>query len=129
MNYLTRLFSLSLLLLAFAPEGLAQEFRPALLGHHRRSLVNLIDTEGLMKRGQKDAVVMFSTGVSAAGFPGWSRCYRGSPNSEMFQKEILSRLEHAQFEPAIRNGAKVAVYLCGTANFFIKDGKPHLRIS
>lgn len=40
----------------------------------------------------------------------------------------MSRLEHAQFEPATRNGAKVAVYLCGTASFFVKDGKPHLRI-
>lgn len=61
MTPLVRLLGPLLLLFAFAPEVLAQEFRPALLGHHRRSLVNLIDTQGLMKRGQKDAIVMFST--------------------------------------------------------------------
>ena len=64
----------------------------------------------------------------AGGFAVWSRCYRGPPNSELLQKEIMSRLEHAQFEPAIYNGGKAGVYLCGTVNFFIKDGKPHLRV-
>lgn len=35
------------------------EFRPALLGQGRRSLVNLIDVESLYKRGQRDAIIMF----------------------------------------------------------------------
>lgn len=131
MKSLTHLVVSALLLSAsVASSAIAAEgrFRPAVLGHHKRSLVNLIDTQGLMKRGQGDAVVMFSCGVNAGGFVPWSRCYRGSPNSELLQKEIMSRLEQAQFEPAIYNGAKVAVYLCGTVNFFIKDGKPHLRV-
>lgn len=122
---------LLLLLLAFPVEAFAQaapEFRPALLGHHRRSLVNLIDTKALMKRGQGDAVVMFSCVVNAHGFGGWSRCYRGSPDSDLLQKELMARIDQAQFEPAIYKGAKVGVYLSGTANFFVRDGKPHLRI-
>jgi hypothetical protein len=130
MKTLLRAILASLLLFAFAPASLAQtpQFRPALLGHHKRSLVNLIDTQSLMKRGQGNAVVMFSCVVGSTGFGGWSRCYRGSPDSEMFQKELMARIDQAQFEPAIYNGSKVAVYLSGTANFFVKDGKPHLRI-
>lgn len=130
MKALVRAILVSSLLLAVAPDAFAQnpQFRPALLGHHKRSLVNLIDTQSLMKRGQGDAVVMFSCSINSAGFGGWSRCYRSSPNSEMFQKELMARIDQAQFEPAIYNGAKVAVYLSGTANFFVKDGKPHLRI-
>ena len=128
----TRLLPYLLLLLLGLPvDAIAQttpDFRPALLGHHRRSLINLIDTNGLMKRGQGDAVVLFSCIVTRGGFGGWSRCYRGSPNSELLQKELMARIEQAQFEPAIYKGAKVGVYLSGTANFFVRDGKPHLRI-
>ena len=131
MKALARLLPGFLLTAAFAHEGVAQplpEFRPALLGHHRRSLVNLIDTQALMKRGQGDAIVMFSCVVNRYGFGGWSRCYRSSPNSQLLQKELMGRIDQAQFEPAIYKGAKVGVYLSGTANFFVRDGKPHLRI-
>src|SRR5215212_301990 len=54
------------------------EFRPALLGHGRRSMVNLINAESLMKRGQGDAIVMFSCGVSAL-----ATAIRCSPNSRL----------------------------------------------
>ena len=131
MKLLIRLLSTFVLAGACVLPGFAEplpEFRPALLGHHRRSLVNLIDTQALMKRGQGNALVMFSCSINAQGFAGWSRCYRSSPDSELLQRELLARIDQAQFEPAVYRGAKVGVYLCGTANFFIKDGKPHLRI-
>ena len=131
MKPLLKTLALLCLAIGSAPAALAEalpEFRPALLGHHRRSLVNLIDTQSLMKRGQGDAIVMFSCVVGRSGFGGWSRCYRSSPNSEMLQQEVMARIDQSQFEPAIYKGAKVGVYLSGTVNFFVKEGKPHLRV-
>src|SRR4051812_24599885 len=49
-----------------AAETLPQ-FRPALLGRHAKSLVNIIDTQGLVKRGQGDGFVMFGCAVSQYG--------------------------------------------------------------
>lgn len=131
MKSLLRFVPSLLLLLAVTHDARAEslpEYRPALLGHHKRSLVNLINTESLMKRGQGDAITMFSCSISVNGFSGWSIAYRSSPNSEKFQKELLARIDQAQFEPAIYKHAKVAVYVSGTASFFVRDGKPRLRI-
>jgi hypothetical protein len=104
------------------------EYRPALLGRGRLSLVNLIDTESLMKRGQGDAIVMFSCGVNTLGKGYSMEVYRTSPNSELLQKEILGRIVQAQFEPAVYRHSPVGVWIDGTVSFFITKGKPHLRI-
>ena len=71
----------------------ASQFRPALLGQHARSLVNIIDTQGLMKRGQGDGFVMFGCAVSEGGYGYWSRTYRASANTELLQKEVLGRID------------------------------------
>ncbi|MEP6913876.1 MAG: hypothetical protein ABI923_14030 [bacterium] len=118
-------------LASLARNGVAEslpEYRPALLGHHHRSLINLIDTQSLMKRGQKDAIVMFEFGITQQGYGVNSRTYRESPNSELLKKELMGRMDQAQFEPAVYRHAHVGVYIHGTVNFFIRDGKPHLRI-
>lgn len=104
------------------------KYRPALLGQHKRSLVNLINTQSLMKRGQGDAIVMFEAGISRLGGAYDSRTYRETPNSEALKSELLGRLDQAQFEPAVYNHARVAVYIQGTASFAVRDGKPQLRI-
>src|SRR5687768_3651124 len=83
-------------LIALAPNARAEsssQFRPALLGHHQRSLINIIDTQGLMKRGQGDGFVMFGCAVSERGNGYWSRTYRASPNTELLQKEVLGRID------------------------------------
>lgn len=120
-----------LLLLTLSRAALAEslpKYRPALLGHHKRSLINLIDTQSLMKRGQKDAIVMFECGVSALGYGFDSRTYRESPNSELLRKELMGRMDQTQFIPAVYNHVNVVVYVHGTVSFVIRDGKPHLRI-
>ena len=120
-----------LLLLTLSRAALAEslpKYRPALLGHHKRSLINLIDTQSLMERGQKDAILMFECGVSALGYAFNSRTYRESPNSELLRKELMGRVDQAQFIPAVYNHVNVVVYVHGTASFYIRDGKPHLRI-
>jgi hypothetical protein len=118
-------------LITLGREGLAQtsaQFRPALLGHHTKSLINIIDTQGLMKRGQGDGFVMFGCAVSQYGSGYWSRTYRASPNTELLQKEVLGRINEAMFEPAIYKGSRAPVYLTGSVVFAVRDGKPHLRI-
>ena len=104
------------------------QFRPALLGRHAKSLVNIIDTQGLMKRGQGDGFVMFGCAVSQYGDGYWSRTYRASPNTEALQKEVLDRINQAMFQPAVYKGGHVGVYLTGSVVFAVRDGKPHLRI-
>jgi hypothetical protein len=131
MKSIVRLLVCSLLVIAARQDALADnlsQFRPALLGHHKLSLVNSIDTQMLMKRGQGDGFVMFGCAVSQQGNGYWSRTYRGSPNTELLQKEVLDRIDRAMFEPAIYKGSHVGVYLMGTVVFAVRDGKPHLRI-
>lgn len=81
-----------------------------------------------MKRGQGDAIVMFSCGVTNLGLGYGMQVYRGTPKSEILKRELLDRLRQAQFEPAVYRGVKQAVYLFGTVVFAIVDGKPHVRI-
>ena len=104
------------------------EFRPALLGHGPRSLINKINVESLMKRGQRDAVIMFSCFVSSLGQGGYMRVYRCSPNSELLQNEAMGQCWRAHFEPAVYNHQTTEVMLTGTIVFFVANEKPHLRI-
>jgi TonB family protein len=131
MNYRSLSFA-PIVLLAFliAPvmgESLP-EFRPALLGTFRRSLINSINTESLMKRGQRDAVVMFTAGISNSGYGYVWRTFRGTPNSEMLSKELMDRTNQSQFIPAVYKHEHVGVILNGTVSFTVVAGKPHLRI-
>jgi len=103
-------------------------YRPALLGTGRDSLVNRIDTADLMKKGQKDAVIMFSCLVAITGDIAWSETYRGTPGSKLLEQEVLKRLANAKFIPAIHNHQAVTVFFYGTVVFSIVNGKPRLRI-
>lgn len=131
MKSIVRLVVCSLLPITLGPHALAEslpQFRPALLGNHKKSLINTIDTQMLLKRGQGDGFVMFGCGVTQSGDGYWSRTYRCSANTELLQKEILGRIDQAIFEPAVYKGSHVGVYLMGSVVFAVRDGKPHLRI-
>lgn len=126
-----RAFILSFLILASIQSVLAGElpdYRPALLGNHPRSLINLINAEGLMKRGQGNGMVMFNCGVNAGGYPFYGVAYRGTPNSELLRQELVHQIYQAQFEAAVFHHQHVGVYLAGTIVFAIQGGKPHVRI-
>jgi TonB family protein len=103
-------------------------YRPALLGTGPDSLVNRIDTADLMKKGQKDAAIMFSCLVVITGDIAWSETYRGTPGSKLLEEEVLKRLANAKFIPAIHNHQPVTVFFYGTVVFSIVNGKPRLRI-
>jgi hypothetical protein len=131
MNYrILHLATISLLAFSIAPlvAQTRPEFQPALLGTFRRSLINTINTESLMKRGQGDAIVMFTAGISTTGYGYVWRTYRGTPNSEMLSKELMDRTNESQFVPAVYKHEPVGVVLTGTVSFSVVAGKPHLRI-
>jgi hypothetical protein len=117
-----------ILISAKSPAQELPEFRPALLTHGSHSLANLIDIESLYKRGQRDAIIMFSCGVTALGNGYSMEVYRCSPNSELLQKEVLGRCQQTQFEPAVYHHNRTNVWIDGAISFLVFKGKPHLRI-
>src|SRR2546426_5261478 len=103
-------------------------YRPALLGTGPDSLVNRIDTVDLIKKGQKDAAIMFSCIVAPTGDILLSETYRGTPESKLLEQEVLKRLSNPKFIPAIHNHKPVPVFFYGTVVFSVVNGKPRLRI-
>jgi TonB family protein len=110
------------------PAPALPEFRPALLGTGPDSLINRIDTADLIKKGQKEAAVMFSCLVAPTGDIVRSGTYRGTKGSELLEKEVLKRLAGAKFIPAIHNHQPVIAIFYGTVKFAVVKGKPRLRI-
>lgn len=103
-------------------------FRPALVGDGPKSLVNLINVQKLLEKGEPDGAVMFSRGVFP---PGKGRDFaeinRGTPGSRLLQSEVLRALQRSRFVPAIAQGKSVPVHFRGTVLFFAHS-QPHLRV-
>jgi TonB family protein len=110
------------------PTPALPEFRPALVGTGPNSLINTIDTSDLIKKGQKDAAVMFTCLVAPTGDIARSGTYRGTKGSELLEKEVLKRLANAKFIPAIHNHQPVLAVFYGTVTFAVVNGKPRLRV-
>jgi hypothetical protein len=118
----------------FVPFGAVAEslpdMRPALVGSGRNSLVNLIDTQALMKRGQQHGAVLFRCLVPPTGQPAYQVVYGGTPNSEILRQEVKNKLLYgdARFIPAVYNHGNTFAWFYGTVTFSVIDGKPHLRV-
>jgi TonB family protein len=111
-----------------APSTKLPVYRPALLGSGPGSLINRIDTQDLVKKGQKDAAIMFTCSVKKTGDVVWSGTYRGTPESGLLEQELFKRLADAKFIPAVYNHLPVDAIYYGTLTFVLLDGKPRLRI-
>lgn len=111
-----------------SPTPKLPEIRPALVGSAPNSLINTIDTADLIKKGQKEAAVMFTCLVAPTGQVVRSGAYRGTRGSELLEKELLKRLATAKFIPAIHNHQPVVAVFYGTVKFAVANGKPRLRI-
>jgi Gram-negative bacterial TonB protein C-terminal len=106
-------------------------YRPILLGSGPDSLTNRIDTTDLVRKGQKDAAVMFSCWVKKDGSVLSVSTYRGTPDSKLLEQEVLKNLSvvtNPKFIPAVYNHLPVDAKYYGTVMFRIVDGKPRLRI-
>jgi TonB family protein len=110
------------------PTPALPEFRPALIGTAPNSLINTIDTADLIKKGQKEAAVMFSCLVAPTGDIVRSGAYRGTRGSELLEQEVLKRLANTKFIPAIHDHQPVIAIFYGTVRFAVVHGKPRLRI-
>jgi TonB family protein len=110
------------------PTPALPEFRPALVGTGPNSLINTIDTFDLIKKGQKDAAVMFTCLVAPTGEIARSGTYRGTKGSELLDKEVLKHLANAKFIAAIHNHQPVLAVFNGTVTFAVVNSKPRLRI-
>lgn len=104
------------------------DMRPALIGSGPRSLVNMINPERLMKRGQKDAMVMFTCGVTNTGRGTRMIAYRGTPGSDALAEEALNAVTNVRFTPAIYAHERRYAWVDGTILYRVIDGKPYLRI-
>jgi TonB family protein len=91
-------------------------------------VINTIDTTELIKKGQKEAAVMFSCLVAPSGEIVRSGAYRGTQGSKLLEQELLKRLATARFIPAIHNHQPVIAIFYGTVKFAVVNGKPRLRI-
>src|SRR5881396_521783 len=111
-----------------SPKPTLPEFRPALIGTAPNALINTIDTVDLVKKGQKEAAVMFSCLVAPSGEVVRSGAYRGTRGSELLEQELLKRLAAAKFIPAIHNHQPIIAVFYGTVKFAVANGKPRLRI-
>jgi len=106
-------------------------YRPILLGQGPKSLIDRIDTQDLIRKGQKEALVMFNCAVRKDGGVEWSATYRGTPGSDFLKQELQKRLSPAsdpRFSPAVYNHRLVDAIYYGTVTFAVVDGKPRLRI-
>src|SRR2546430_13268139 len=100
-------------------------YRPVLLGTGPESLVNRIDTTGLLKQGQKDAAIMFSCSVKKDGSVLSVSTYRGTPDSKLLEQELLKKLSaaaNAKMIPAIYNHMPVDAIYYGTVILAVVDG-------
>jgi TonB family protein len=111
-----------------SPRPTLPEVRPALIGTAPNSLINTIDTADLIKKGQKEAAVMFSCLVAPTGQVVTRGAYRGTQGSELLEQELLKRLATARFIPAVHNHQPVIAVFYGTVKFAVVNGKPRLRI-
>jgi len=103
-------------------------YRPALLGTGPNSLVNRINTQALMAKGQKDGSLMFCCSVRATGELVSAWAYRQTPDSTLLEDELMRRLNGTAFIPAIYNYKNVPVLFFATLTFSIVKEKPRLRI-
>lgn len=104
------------------------QYRPALLGTGPLSVINRIDTQDLIRKGQKDATLMFCCSVKKTGEIAHAWIYRQSPESTALEQEAFRCLDTAVFVPAIYNHQPVHVLFYGTVSFKVVNGKPRLRI-
>ncbi len=111
-----------------SPSAELPKYRPAVLPLGPDSVINRIDTAGLIRDGQKDASLYFCSAVNKFGeiLDTWT--YKQSPDSKLLERELVRCLDTAVFIPAVYEHEPVFVLFYGAVTFKVVDGKPHLRM-
>jgi hypothetical protein len=104
------------------------QYRPALLGVGPNSVINRMDTAGLIRDGQKDGQLFFCCSVGKDGIIADTWTYRQSPETKLLERELVRCLDQAVFIPGVYGHEPVYVLFYGTVTFKVVDGKPRLRI-
>src|SRR4029453_4860140 len=89
------------------------EIRPALIGIAPNSLIKTIDPAHLIKKGKKEAAVMFSCLVAPTGEIVRSGAYRGTKGTKLLARELLNRWATSRFSPEIHNHEPVIAIFYG----------------
>jgi TonB family protein len=106
-------------------------YRPVLIGQGPNALINRIDEQDLVRKGRKDALVMFLCAVRKDGEVDWSATYGGTLDSDFLKQELQKRISPAanpRFIPAVHDHQPVDAIYYGTVTFRLVNGKPRLRI-
>lgn len=122
------ILTLSLLLSSELVAEVLPDRRPALVGNGPGSLVNLIDSEGLFRKGQRDAWVMFEAAILPDGIVRPSEFSTFSPDSQLLRNEVRRRLRQSWFMPAVYDGRRTYAWFAGTVVYVVANGRPHLRV-
>jgi TonB family protein len=107
------------------------EMRPALIGSGPHSLVNLINTDALFRKGQRDAWVMFNCIILDDGLADRydvPTALRKSAGGDALKGEVAKALIATRFIPAVYSHRRIAAHFSGTVIFAVVNGKPHLRV-
>lgn len=110
------------------PTPALPQYRPALPGTGPASVINRMDTAGLIRDGQKDGSLYFCCAVNKLGEVLDTWTYKQSPDSKLLERELVRCLDIAKFIPAVYDHEPVFVLFYGTATFKVIDGKPRLRL-
>lgn len=104
------------------------DMRPALIGNGPGSLINKIDAQRLMRRGQGSAALLFYCTVLPNGAPGFYRVYSTTENAGLLKFEVREQIARSTFIPAVYNHKQVAANFIGSVFFEVIQGREHLRI-
>jgi len=104
------------------------DMRPALIGSGAKALINRIDGNALIKKGQQDAAVLILCPVLPDGSPGHYMVYGGTPGSDPLRQEVRNKLLQSKFIPAVYNHGNVRALFIGTVTFMNVNGRPRVRI-
>lgn len=102
--------------------------QPALVGNGPGSLVNLIDSQRLFQKGQRDAWVMFEAAILPDGIVRPSEFSIFSPDSKLLRDEVRSRLRQSRFVPAVYNKRRTYAWFAGMVLYVVANGRPHIRV-
>jgi hypothetical protein len=110
------------------PSAELPKYRPAVLALGPNSVVNRMDTAGLIRDGQKDASLYFCCAVNKSGEVLDTWTYKQSSDSKLLERELVRCFDQARFIPAVYDHEPVFVLFYGAVSFKVVDGKPRLRI-